>query len=144
MQRRQNSAHTLLPSLTDIWTALHERRLPLTGFTLLSALDLQFKTGQEICSADCMPTSLGQKFCSKHGVHWNSMVLPVHLLPDISRNTLLMCRSLKPLLERIVELGMSYTWGHPFHLNVCKGSCCFSLCHLSELPGLFTLFTSPG
>lgn len=61
----------------------------------------------------------------------------VHLLPNVSRKTLLMHRPLKPLLERIVELGMSYTWGHPFHLKVHKGS--QSLFHIA--PPLWSYLT---
>lgn len=63
--------------------------------------------------------------------------VPIQLLPEVSRKTLLMHRAPKPLLERIVELGMSYTWGHPFHLKVRKGNRSFPLRHPSELPDLF-------
>lgn len=62
----------------------------------------------------------------------------IHLLPDISRRTLLMRRTLKPLLDGISEKGLTYKWGHPFHLIVRKGASTFTLRHPSELPHLFT------
>lgn len=62
----------------------------------------------------------------------------VHLLPDVSRKTLLMRRSLKPLLDGLGEKGLTYKWGHPFHLIFHKGPDTFSLRHPSELPDLFS------
>lgn len=62
----------------------------------------------------------------------------IHLLLDISRRTLMMRRALKPLLDGISEKGLTYKWGHPFHLIVRKGANTFTLRLPSEFPHLFT------
>lgn len=62
----------------------------------------------------------------------------IHLFPDIVRRTLMMRRALKPLLDSIGEKGLTYKWGHPFHLIVRKGTDTFPLRHPSELPHLFS------
>lgn len=61
----------------------------------------------------------------------------VHLLLDVSQRTLLMRKTLKPLLEWLSELGPTYKWGHPFHVIVWKGNLIFPLRHPTELPDLF-------
>lgn len=47
---------------------------------------------------------------------------PVKLFPDLSCLTLLMPGMLLQLLEVFRSSGVTYCWGHPFHLQVSKGA----------------------
>lgn len=94
-----------------------------------------------------MPDRPRDVLCCLHSFHlkgeilrqaWRVGVLEfdgtaIHLLPDISRKTLIFRGALKPLLDSIGEKGLTYKWGHPFHLIVRKGTDAFSLRHPSHL-----------
>lgn len=58
----------------------------------------------------------------------------ISLLPDVSRRTLQMRRCMKPLLESFGEQGITYKWGHPFHLIARKGGRSYVLRHPREVP----------
>lgn len=58
----------------------------------------------------------------------------ISLLPDVSRRTLQMRRCMKPLLEKFSEQGITYKWGHPFHLIARKGGRTYTLQHPREVP----------
>lgn len=62
---------------------------------------------------------------------------PIKLLADISRNTLQRRALLRPLLDKIMQLGGTYRWGYPISLTVRKGHSSFFLSSPADLPGLF-------
>lgn len=94
-----------------------------------------------MCYAACTPILLKEEILQQA---WLVGVLEfdgaaVHLLPDFSRKTLLMRKTLKPLLEQLGELGLTYKWGHPFHLIVRKGNNTFPATSLLQTPRLLPL-----
>lgn len=62
---------------------------------------------------------------------------PIHLYPDLSRNTLYMRRVVRPLLDLIRQAGATYTWGHPFSIKVTRGGNRFTLSDPDQLPDFF-------
>lgn len=48
-----------------------------------------------------------------------------------------MCQSIQLALDRLCTQGLSYKWGHPFHLIVRNRNHTFALKRSSELPNLF-------
>lgn len=61
----------------------------------------------------------------------------ITILPDVSRRTLQMRRTLRPLLDLIKNNGATYRWGFPFHLIIKKGNNSFTLRSPENLPDLF-------
>lgn len=61
----------------------------------------------------------------------------IQIFPDVSKRTLQMRRSLKPLLARIKELGATYRWGFPFQLIIRKNGSTFLLRTHEQLGDLF-------
>lgn len=61
----------------------------------------------------------------------------IKILSDLSRKTLRMRALLRPLLEKLQALGLTYKWGFPFHLVIKKGPQAFILQTPKDLPALF-------
>lgn len=67
----------------------------------------------------------------------------INLLPDVSRRTLQMRRCMKPLLEKFGEQGITYKWGHPFHLIARKEGRTYTLRHPSDVPAFLSSLGLP-
>lgn len=67
----------------------------------------------------------------------------ITLLPDVSRRTLQMRRCLKPLLEKFGDQGITYKWGHPFHLIARKGGRTYTLRHPADVPAFLSSLRLP-
>lgn len=61
----------------------------------------------------------------------------IQILPDLSKYTLQMRRSMKPLLDKLREEGATYRWGFPFSLHIQKGQQFFVLRAHTQLPDMF-------
>ncbi|KAM5171847.1 olfactory receptor 1E16-like [Mantella aurantiaca] len=61
----------------------------------------------------------------------------IQILPDLSRATLYRRALLRPLLDKIRQLGLQYRWGYPFHLIVRRGNSSFFLRTQADLSDLF-------
>lgn len=61
---------------------------------------------------------------------------PIHLYPDLSRNTLHM--HMPSTGPHTATAGTSYTWGHPFSIEVTRGDGRFMLSDPDQLPGTRT------
>lgn len=62
----------------------------------------------------------------------------IQILPDLSKYTLQMRRSMKLLLDKLREEGATYRWGFPFSLHIQKGQQFFVLRAHTQLPDMFT------
>lgn len=58
------------------------------------------------------------------------------ILPDLSRSTLQRRAMLRPILERVRQLGYTYHWGFPVSVLMRKDSTVFYLCMPADLPNL--------
>lgn len=62
----------------------------------------------------------------------------VTLLQDLARKTLLMRKSMKPLLDELKQRGAQYKWGYPFSLIIRLNEKKFVLRTCDQLPALFS------
>lgn len=62
---------------------------------------------------------------------------------DVSRGTLQRRAILRPLLDRLLEEGFTYKWGHPFHLVVKSEGASFEVHSPADLPDLFIFVDMP-
>lgn len=61
----------------------------------------------------------------------------IHLFPDLSKHSLYMCLVVRPLLNVICQAGATYTWGHPFSIQVKREGHSFILSDPDQLLALF-------
>lgn len=135
---------TMTAILND-WGTQRKHPSPLTGFTALLDPEVPQKTDLEMSFAACTIILLKRTFFSGPGKE-ETWTLTGHRLLFC-----LMCPGgpsrcavcMKPLLEKLSDKGITYNWGHPFHLIEHKGGHSYTLWHPSDVPAFLSALELP-